>query len=113
MDVIHELVHASDHCFAGKLDDCNKAACAEIRAYSFSGQCDTGTLGSLEGDTREEAVKNMAAKSLSKSAPHCQPAEKYINAVFESCYIKCSIKDVDPKTKEPPRLPNWPKKLPK
>ena len=39
--LVHELVHAYDHCRGADLDwtDCEHHACSEVRAASLSGDC--------------------------------------------------------------------------
>ncbi|KNE54760.1 hypothetical protein AMAG_00715 [Allomyces macrogynus ATCC 38327] len=90
--LIHELVHAYDHCvFKYKWMDCKHFACTEVRAAHLSGDCgfvrevQRGFLGFKKHG--QECIRRRAILAT-KYNPHCaegRTAEDAVDAVFESC----------------------------
>ena len=97
MVIMHELTHAYDNCMGADPDDCYDRACSEVRAYSYSGQCDVGEPA-RRGKTREECVKDEATRSVN-TISHCNPGRQYVEAVFDDCYCK----------EDATGLPAWPR----
>jgi RHS repeat-associated protein len=61
--IAHEWEHSLDFC-DGKLNTCEEAICSEVKSYSSSGQCDSGSMSNPQGSmTREDCVKNGAEGS--------------------------------------------------
>ncbi|XP_020204993.1 mitochondrial inner membrane protease ATP23 isoform X1 [Cajanus cajan] len=91
--VIHELIHAFDHCHAANLDwsDCAHLACTEIRASHLSGDCHykrellRGFM-KLRGH-EQECVRRRVLQSLS-SHPTCfgHAAKDSMEAIWDICY---------------------------
>tara|TARA_B110000208_G_scaffold131839_1_gene159732 strand:+ start:108 stop:644 length:537 start_codon:yes stop_codon:yes gene_type:complete len=100
--LVHELVHAYDHCrqLRGKpLDprDCAQSACTEIRAAALSGDCGwkqellrgqlrNSFVGSGAGGARR-CARRRATLSVSLN-PHCggaRGAQSAVDGVFEEC----------------------------
>mmetsp|Transcript_12045 Transcript_12045/g.14034 ORF Transcript_12045/g.14034 Transcript_12045/m.14034 type:complete len:196 (+) Transcript_12045:125-712(+) len=88
--LIHELIHAYDHCRA-EMDwkNCLHIACSEIRAANLSGDCNMkaefnrGNFGFKRQG--EECVKRRAELSLT-AHPQCKDiAKKAIETVLDSC----------------------------
>ncbi|KAI9217850.1 peptidase M76 family-domain-containing protein [Blastocladiella britannica] len=89
--LIHELVHAYDHCvFKYRWTDCKHFACTEVRAANVSGDCqfsrelERGNFAVIGGQM--QCVKRRAILAT-KHNPLCKDqAEAAVNAVFDSCY---------------------------
>jgi inner membrane protease ATP23 len=89
--VVHELVHAYDHCRA-KMDmnNCLHIACTEVRASALSGEC-TWSHEMLRGHTKfsnghPECVKRRATLSV-EAQSHCKGLGcEAISTVWEKCY---------------------------
>ena len=64
------MVHAFDDCYGDIDDGCKQRLCAEIRAYSFSGQCDGIEVPPYLGTTeqaREICILDLAKISARDS----------------------------------------------
>ncbi|KDD75718.1 M76 peptidase [Helicosporidium sp. ATCC 50920] len=91
--LLHELVHAYDHCRAADLDwsRCEHHACSEVRAAALSGDCNwkmelfRGNLG-LAAQHRA-CARRRALISVSMN-PACQGgrAQRAVAAAFERCF---------------------------
>lgn len=91
--LMHELVHAYDHCKARELDwfNCKHHACTEVRAANLSGDCRlSNELArghfSLRGQ-RDACMRRRAQLSV-LSNPSCTSyaqAQDAVNAVFDQC----------------------------
>ncbi|KAL9652079.1 hypothetical protein ABK040_015881 [Willaertia magna] len=83
--LIHELVHAYDHCRFKYLRQfgCKFRACTEIRSYNLSFQCFTNNeLEDFNGN-REECIKHWATMS---TIPFCNNAQEKVEKMFEKCF---------------------------
>ncbi len=101
--ILHELIHALDDCSQMKYS-CEGWACTEIRANSFSGQCENP-----KGETREDCIKNAATFSINHINALCLVRNpKLIDEMYPKCFICscCSGKSLPPKWPGPLR-PNW------
>nr|XP_020651185.1 mitochondrial inner membrane protease ATP23 homolog isoform X2 [Pogona vitticeps] len=91
--VIHELIHAFDHCRA-QVDWFNNVrhlACSEIRAANLSGDCSLlneigrfkfGLKQHHQVCVRDRAIRSiLAVRKVSK-----EMAEKAVDEVFDSCF---------------------------
>ena len=100
--VVHELVHAYDHCRA-KVDwlNCYHHACSEIRAAHLSGDCyiqeevSRGNF-SLKGQGYA-CVRRRAELSLANNPKCAKVAQEAVNHVFDMC-----VKDTSPFIRAPP-----------
>jgi len=109
--VVHELVHAYDHCRAHvNWSDLKHAACSEIRAYQIASQCafekrfeDWSGLSilfenSVNNDNYEKCLKLEALKSvLALKDVKEKDAIKTIDEVYPKCaydYAPFSQKEV-------------------
>ena len=90
--LVHELVHAFDHCRAAGLDwgDTQQHACSEVRAANLSGDCSFGQellRGNLGFAGQQGAcVRRRAALSVAMN-PSCPSAaaKQAVEAVFDTC----------------------------
>jgi len=92
--LVHELVHAYDHCRASNLDwaACEHHACSEVRAAALSGDC-TFRQESARGNYTLRAgaracARRRAALSVAMN-PACaghRQAERAVDAVLERCF---------------------------
>ncbi|WCJ26255.1 Mitochondrial inner membrane protease atp23 [Euphorbia peplus] len=93
--IIHELIHAYDHCRAANLNWSNPAhqACSEIRANNLSGDCHfkreflRGKITKIKGHG-QECVKRRATESVTYN-PNCKSAsaaKEAVEAVWDECY---------------------------
>ena len=85
----HELVHAFDDCMGFDWFNCRDRACSEIRAYSYSGQCEDGSPYRDGYPTREECIKAYAADSTD-SDPDCAPSRRIVDELYDECVI-CKV----------------------
>ena len=94
--IVHELVHAYDHCRANvDWKDCLHIACSEVRAANLSGDCSFWN----EAKRRNFAVKYQGGKCVRRRAelslqahPQCVDiAKRAVDQVFDTC-----IKDTAP-----------------
>lgn len=92
--MVHELIHAYDHCRAADLDwtNCEHHACSEVRAASLSGDCHfkqevlRGNVG-FRGQ-HQRCVRRRAELSVAMN-PYCSAAgraKQAVEAVFEPCF---------------------------
>ncbi|XP_062990874.1 mitochondrial inner membrane protease ATP23 homolog isoform X1 [Elgaria multicarinata webbii] len=91
--VIHELIHAFDHCRAHVdwFNNVKHLACSEIRAANLSGDCSLlnemsrfkfGLKQHHQTCVRDRAVRSiLAVRKVNK-----EMAEKAVDEVFESCF---------------------------
>jgi inner membrane protease ATP23 len=89
--MLHELVHAYDHCRV-ELDpnNCEHIACTEVRAAHLSGDCDLKN----ELERRNFAFKGQGSACARRRAelsvashPQCAAkAAETVEAVFDKCY---------------------------
>lgn len=90
--MVHELIHAFDHCRA-KIDwgNCRHHACSEVRAANLSGDCSwwrelaRGHLN-FRGQ-HQKCVKRRAQLSIAMN-PACRTRDEQVDAL-ESCYPSC------------------------
>lgn len=92
--LVHELIHAYDHCRAASLDwsSCEHHACSEVRAATLSGDC-TFRAEAARGNWTLRAgaqacARRRAALSVAMN-PHCgsrAAAERAVDAVFDKCF---------------------------
>jgi RHS repeat-associated protein len=92
----HELIHAYDNCYGSDSNDCDEVACSEIRAYDYSGNCDSGGMNRGPRQSREDCVKETAKKST-RNIKKCAG---YSDAEFDAMWKKCSSSADE--------LPPWP-----
>lgn len=94
--MVHELIHAYDHCRAHvDWKDCLHIACSEVRAANLSGDCSYLN----EARRRNFAVKHQGAQCVRRRAelslqahPHCADiAKRAVEQVLDTC-----IKDTAP-----------------
>lgn len=92
--LVHELIHAYDHCRAANLDWTNLEhhACSEIRAASLSGDCsykrETQRGHFTIRGQHQVCVKRRAELSVAMN-PHCSShwkARAAIDRVFDTCF---------------------------
>jgi len=92
--LVHELVHAFDHCRARDLDwgNCRHHACSEVRAASLSGDCAFGQellRGNLGvAGQHKVCVKRRAELSVALNPACAAPgqAAAAVAACFEDCF---------------------------
>jgi mitochondrial inner membrane protease ATP23 len=90
--VLHELIHAYDHCRA-KIDsrDCQHLACTEVRAALLSGDCDMTN----EWKRRNFRIKGQGAEcakrraELSVAQHECCKGEGAAKAAVERVFDRC------------------------
>ncbi|GMH32656.1 hypothetical protein BSKO_00490 [Bryopsis sp. KO-2023] len=90
--LVHELVHAYDHCRANiDWSNCEHHACSEIRAATLSGDCDLWQEffrgnWKLKGQF-QNCVKRRAELSV-RMNPSCSEitAKAAVDSVFEKCF---------------------------
>ncbi|KAI9189652.1 Mitochondrial inner membrane protease atp23 [Blastocladiella emersonii ATCC 22665] len=93
--LVHELVHAYDHCvFRYNWMDCKHFACTEVRAANLSGDCGfvrevTRGNFALRGqqlDRRAQECIRRRATLATRHNPHCHgQAEAAVAQVFDAC----------------------------
>ena len=79
--LIHELVHALDHCCKYNFDDCEEHALSELKAYHAGGSC-------RKGSGYEECLKRRATNSI-RGKKACRGRD--IAAVLQRAYEKFLI----------------------
>jgi inner membrane protease ATP23 len=92
--LVHELIHAYDHCRAATLDwsACQHHACSEIRAATLSGDCTFRQEAARGNWTLRAGAQACAARRAALSVamnPHCAGpgvARKAVDAVFDKCF---------------------------
>eukprot|EP00249_Psilotum_nudum_P000595 c12658_g1_i1 orf=101-739(+) len=97
--LIHELIHAYDHCRAANLEwsNCAHHACSEIRAANLSGDCHYKRellrgYSELRGH-HQDCVRRRTMLSVMAN-PHCSSqaiVKEAIDSVWQICY-----KDTEP-----------------
>eukprot|EP01025_Chloroclados_australasicus_P039608 TRINITY_DN4109_c0_g2_i1.p1 TRINITY_DN4109_c0_g2~~TRINITY_DN4109_c0_g2_i1.p1 ORF type:complete len:206 (-),score=13.25 TRINITY_DN4109_c0_g2_i1:282-830(-) len=91
--LVHELIHAYDHCRVRDMDlrNCKHHACSEVRAANLSGDCKwyqeflrgNATLGN--GGQHRKCALRRAQISMAMNE-HCKyRAEECVEEVFEEC----------------------------
>ena len=81
----HELTHLLDMCYGANFNDCDARACSEIRGATYSGQCDDGGINRLPNQTKEDCVKDAAARATSVDKK-CGDGKDAVTRVFKRCY---------------------------
>jgi len=91
--MVHELLHAYDHCRANGLDwsNCDHHACSEVRAANLSGDCTMsqewarGNYG-LKGQ-HKICIRRRAEISVAMN-PNCRGnrARDAVSRVFDTCF---------------------------
>jgi RHS repeat-associated protein len=76
---VHEYQHASDDCRGLKPTDCERRACAEIRAYEVA-QCST----EIDPVKKADCVRKNAEESVRLGG--CRDAEKWVQKAWAECY---------------------------
>eukprot|EP01026_Neomeris_dumetosa_P055579 TRINITY_DN5058_c0_g2_i5.p2 TRINITY_DN5058_c0_g2~~TRINITY_DN5058_c0_g2_i5.p2 ORF type:complete len:183 (+),score=11.43 TRINITY_DN5058_c0_g2_i5:198-746(+) len=91
--LVHELIHAYDHCRVRDLDfgNCKHLACTEVRAANLSGDCKwyqeflRGNATLYNRAQHRKCAMRRAQLSVSMSA-HCKyRAQECVEEVFEEC----------------------------
>jgi hypothetical protein len=114
--IIHELVHAYDYCqglYNTKVDRNATGACGELRAYRFSGQCNTpeGSGGYLKkGESPADCLLRKAVDSIRKSVEKTiYEPEEFACCVWDTCVCDSRIPGSGPyNMTNPPGLPKKP-----
>jgi len=95
--VVHELIHAYDHCRTQfSMNNCVQVACTEIRAANLSGECHWKRemlrgYGLHIRKHHTACVQRRAEVSL-QAVPHCRAhAQVAVQKAWASCF-----KDLDP-----------------
>jgi hypothetical protein len=111
VNVIHEITHYLDHCrHDGSYRTCHHMACLEVRAISYSGQCDSDKVGPgwwrRVGESRKDCVRRSALGSHRTNTLFCFWPTDDINSVFDRCYVdEFSIWTLKPIPNNPFPLP--------
>ncbi len=89
--LVHELIHALDHCTTSlSFDNCSQIACTEIRASALSGDC--GFINEfLRGNFNLKGGLQKCAKRRAELSLNCLPSCKkdsanIVDSVFEQCF---------------------------